>query len=99
MWRDRIWLSIEHIRGKGHKLIYDSTYNLLRKLKDLGWPEGYKILCMNCNWYTRFGKMCPHRRVNKEVNKNAVTYDYIGFECNNIWGLSKQEINNNVLIN
>ena len=32
-----------------------------RRLKRLGWPqEGFRLLCMNCNWATRWKKVCPH---------------------------------------
>lgn len=53
-------LTVEHIRFKGHKLIYDNTTNLLYKLKALGWPKGYTILCWNCNLSTKNGRPCVH---------------------------------------
>lgn len=32
-----------------------------RRLKKLGWPkDGIRLLCMNCNWATRWGHICPH---------------------------------------
>lgn len=32
-----------------------------RRLKRLGWPQdGFRLLCMNCNWATRWKKVCPH---------------------------------------
>jgi hypothetical protein len=55
-------LTIEHIRGKGHKLIYDSMTRLLRQLKALNWPEGYTVLCFNCNLSTAYGRPCIHTK-------------------------------------
>ena len=26
------------------------------------YPDGFRILCMNCNFATRFKKECPHKR-------------------------------------
>lgn len=54
------FLTIEHIKNKGYELIYDKKYALLKKLKNLNWPEGYTVLCWNCNCATRYGKVCPH---------------------------------------
>lgn len=53
-------LTIEHVRGKGHKLIYGFPDRIIPKLKELGWPEGHTILCMNCNFATKDSKPCPH---------------------------------------
>jgi hypothetical protein len=55
-------LTIEHIRGKGHKLIYDDTRVLFYKLKGLGYPDGYTLLCYNCNMSTKHGKPCVHTK-------------------------------------
>lgn len=54
------FLTIEHIKNKGFKLIYDATGSLIRKLKALGWPKGYTVFCWNCNLSTRKGFPCPH---------------------------------------
>ena len=41
-------------RAQVHARIYDD-------LKKRGWPrDGYRLLCMNCNWATRTGNACPH---------------------------------------
>ena len=53
-------LTVEHIKNKGHKLIYDTTQLLMYKLKRLGWPEGYTVLCWNCNMSTSNGRPCVH---------------------------------------
>jgi hypothetical protein len=70
-------LTIEHIRGKGHILIYDTTITLMKKLIELGFPEGYTCLCWGCNQLTKHGKPCVH---SKEwpgyYNKNILPYNY-----------------------
>jgi hypothetical protein len=54
-------LTIEHIKDKGHELIYGrTTPSLMHRLKRLGWPVGYETRCYNCNLSTRFGKPCVH---------------------------------------
>lgn len=55
-------LTIEHIRNKGYKLIYDVPYMLASKLKKLGWPKGYTVLCYNCNMSTKDGSPCVHNK-------------------------------------
>jgi len=38
-----------------------SPRQILLDLKRQGWPkEGYRVLCINCNFATRFGALCPH---------------------------------------
>ena len=55
-------LTIEHIINKEHKLIYTETITLMRKLKELDWPEGHTVLCYNCNLSTRHGNPCVHTK-------------------------------------
>ena len=45
------------------------------RLKKLGWPQdiGVRILCMNCNFATRYGQTCPHPNgVSGPVGQSAV---------------------------
>lgn len=32
---------------------------MYKRLKKAGWPQGYQILCFNCNWAKHLG-VCPH---------------------------------------
>jgi len=66
-------LTIEHIRGKGHELIYGNTNLLIRKLRKLEWPEGYTVLCWNCNLSTKNNRPCPHSKEYKEYKKEFET--------------------------
>ena len=65
---DRVgFLTLDHINrdGAAHRRAVGgsrtgSTRQILFDLKKRGWPEGFRIMCMNCNWATRFGAECPH---------------------------------------
>lgn len=61
------FLTIDHVGGGGNKhrrtIKYnDGTYIYLW-LKRNGYPPGFAVLCMNCNWATRHGDPCPHSRL------------------------------------
>lgn len=59
------FLTVEHMREFSKKLIYAAKYTLLSRLKRLGWPEGYTVLCFNCNLSTKeYGTICVHKIVN-----------------------------------
>jgi hypothetical protein len=45
------FLEIDHIKGGGRKQsIATKGYNLYKRLKKENYPEGYQVLCSNCNW-------------------------------------------------
>lgn len=60
------FLTIDHINGGGTKHRAEigkgnATYKLLRRQ---GYPEGYQILCWNCNCgKSANGGVCPHKEV------------------------------------
>ncbi len=60
-----VFLSIDHINGGGRQ--HREEIGKLGGSEFLFWirglPEGYQVLCRNCNW-GRFanGGVCPHRR-------------------------------------
>lgn len=57
------FLSIDHIHGGGAKHIKALKYaTLYRFLKRNGFPEGYQILCHNCNQAKGFYGICPHQK-------------------------------------
>ncbi len=57
------FLSLDHIKGRGagaaqkKKLSMHSLYSFLRKR---GFPPGYRVLCMNCNFSIGMYGYCPH---------------------------------------
>lgn len=58
-------LTIEHIgkTGKAHRASVGGSGGLriYRDLKKKGYPAGYTVYCMSCNWVERFGSTCPHK--------------------------------------
>ena len=63
---DKAFLTLDHVKGGGRKHARDlgvnaAGVNIYRALRKQGWPkDGYRILCMNCNWAIRNGGKCPH---------------------------------------
>jgi hypothetical protein len=58
------FLSLDHVNGGGHRhrIAVGGARSLLRILRDAGWPkEGYRLLCMNCQFGFRYGRTCPHQ--------------------------------------
>ena len=56
------FLTLDHINrnGKEHRKRVGS--NVYHDLKRRGFPqEGYRTLCMNCNFAIRHGEECPHK--------------------------------------
>lgn len=47
------FLTIDHIEGGGHKhrtlIQHSGGHDFYRWLKNQGYPEGYRVLCFNCN--------------------------------------------------
>lgn len=58
------FLAIDHINGNGkehrQQVGNSNIYNALRKE---GYPEGYQVLCHNCNSAKGFYGRCPHINV------------------------------------
>ena len=55
-------LTIDHSNrdGKEHRKQLGRK-NVYQFLKEQGWPQdGYRLLCISCNWVTRYGEPCPH---------------------------------------
>jgi hypothetical protein len=64
------FLSLDHVNGggTGHRRRLHGTTNLYRWIIKNGFPAGYQILCMNCNFAKgRFGE-CPHTREKASPN-------------------------------
>ena len=57
------FLTIDHVNGGGaehrRKIGRDST-KLYVWLKKQGWPEGFRVLCYNCNCAKGHYGKCPH---------------------------------------
>jgi len=60
---EEVFLTIDHIRGRktyGHGY-NEGGYKLYAKLVKSNFPEGYRILCWNCNWAKHRLSQCPHQ--------------------------------------
>lgn len=63
---EKAFLSIDHINNDGasHKRECNLTTGeqLYRWLKRHGFPDGFQVLCMNCQWGKRNNNgVCPHQ--------------------------------------
>lgn len=67
---DEPFLSLDHVNrdGRAHSDSLTKMVGAPRRsqliyqdLKRRGWPtDGFRLLCMNCNFATRYGDTCPH---------------------------------------
>ena len=60
------FLSIDHINGGGrkHKEEVGGSTRLYRWLIANSYPDGFRVLCMNCNWSLGMKGYCPHEKDN-----------------------------------
>jgi len=56
------FLSLDHVNGGGrtHRTELGSNRKVYQLVKAEGFPPTYRILCMNCQFGTRFSNACPH---------------------------------------
>lgn len=61
------FLTLDHINGGGHKerLKYGmGSFGLYIHLRKTGFPEGYQVFCMSCNFGKRMNNgICPHKTI------------------------------------
>lgn len=58
-----VFLALDHINGGGtahRKALGRSSHAMYLSLKRQGYPEGYQVLCHNCNWGKHVNGECPH---------------------------------------
>ncbi len=68
------FLTLDHIDGRKHlpkKEQKLKSFGLWSHIKKIGLPEGYQILCFNCNIAKSTSKFCPHEidRMEDEIRK------------------------------
>src|SRR3990167_5866813 len=73
---EHYFLTIDHPLGNGKqdRAKYKSI-GFYEGLKQKGYPKkGYQLLCMNCNFGTRYKQICPHKRNKGEIKnvKNTI---------------------------
>lgn len=55
------FLAIDHINGGGRKHRKEiGAYHIEAWLKKEGWPQGFRVLCHNCNMAFGLYSRCPH---------------------------------------
>jgi hypothetical protein len=57
------FLTIDHINNDGNEMrkIHGVGYKFLKWLEKMNYPDGFQILCMNCNWgKSQNNGVCPH---------------------------------------
>lgn len=60
--KDHRFLSFDHINGGGRKhLLSIKGYKIGQWLRKHNYPEGYQILCHNCNMGKGIYGICPHK--------------------------------------
>ena len=61
-----VFLSIDHIKGDGAKArkhMKASGISFYTWLQKNDYPQGFQVLCYNCNLAKRTGDECPHRKI------------------------------------
>lgn len=64
------FLSIDHIKGNGnkHRQSIGGYHSFYSWMVAKHFPEGFQILCMNCNWGKRImNGVCPHQKMSTKV--------------------------------
>lgn len=56
------FLAIDHIGGGGaaHRRVLGKTNSIYQWIRKNGYPEGFRVLCHNCNCAIGFYGHCPH---------------------------------------
>lgn len=62
----REFLGIDHIEGKGNQHRREISGKIYLHLRSRGYPEGFRVLCHNCNMALGFYGYCPHQTPNKQ---------------------------------
>ena len=61
------FLTIDHINGGGHKHRKEIKIPLTRWLYKNNCPQGFQVLCMNCNLAKGMYGVCPHKGEKNEI--------------------------------
>lgn len=70
-----VFLTIDHIvpvkRNSKNNASGTAGEALCRRLKRDGYPDGFQVLCYNCNCAKKVNSVCPHQMVLRENQKGA----------------------------
>jgi hypothetical protein len=73
---DLCFLSIDHVHGGGRehrKEIGGGGHKTYKWLKDHNYPDGFQVLCHNCNQAKGMRGECPHKQQQTELLKKLAT--------------------------
>lgn len=67
---EKAFLSIDHIANDGCKHRKEiGQSNCYRWLRDNNYPDGFQVLCMNCQWGRKnCNGVCPHKKKHNDEN-------------------------------
>lgn len=61
-----VFLAVDHVNGNGNQHrkneITGKNTSIYKWLVDNDYPQGFQILCMNCNWGKWIYGVCPHQQ-------------------------------------
>lgn len=68
------FMTIDHINGGGnrHRKRLGNNMLVYRELRRLGYPAGYRVLCMNCNHSLGHYGYCPHGGLDEATGDRSV---------------------------
>jgi hypothetical protein len=77
------FLTLDHIEGGGNterfaffKNKYIAGHHMARELRLRGFPPGYQVLCMNCNFGRRMnGGICPHAKKPLDAHERLAEFE------------------------
>lgn len=64
------FLTIDHINGGGTKHRKEVGADIYKWLKRNSYPDGYRVLCFNCNCSIAYSGYCPHGNLKREFILN-----------------------------
>lgn len=65
------FLAIDHVNNDGNTQrseLGQGSFKIYRWLKNQGYPDGYQVLCHNCNYAKHVRGVCPHKEVMSNVS-------------------------------
>lgn len=69
---EECFLQIDHIGGGGREHRASGVTSIFYWLKANNFPEGFQVLCANCNWAKRTEEHCPNRDTSCAAKRNKV---------------------------
>lgn len=68
-----MFMALDHVNGGGtqHRIALGSKA-IYSRLKQDGYPDGFQVLCHNCNSAKGYYGMCPHIRYKESLVKGEI---------------------------